>query len=183
MVELLLTLVFLENQYCSRILSKFWKYSFASSFKPYFRSADCFGKRYLVFCLLHSISKPILAMFIELIAGMGTEIQSKMYLPGYYSIPTLTSNVGHGGWSLLNENKSLTNGQQYDILSMRPVVDGFHESSKEQVRQMILKHESIFKHQVYVLQPLFFVLSNFVYPQNSYLTLEHVYLSFCRSAQ
>ncbi|KAL6135570.1 hypothetical protein ACLB2K_067797 [Fragaria x ananassa] len=86
---------------------------------------------------------------------MGTEIQSKMYLPGYYSIPTLTSNVGHGGWSLLNENKSLTNGQQYDILLTRPVVDGFHESSKEQVKQMILKHESIFKHQLNELHRLY----------------------------
>ncbi|KAM5581301.1 hypothetical protein ABKV19_010497 [Rosa sericea] len=86
---------------------------------------------------------------------MGTEVQSKMYLPGYYSIPTLTSNAGHGGWSLLHENKTLKNGQQYDILLTRPVVDGFHRCSKEQVRQMILKHESIFKHQLNELHRLY----------------------------
>ncbi|XP_050382513.1 uncharacterized protein LOC126799360 [Argentina anserina] len=86
---------------------------------------------------------------------MGTEIQSKMYLPGYYTIPTLTSNVGHGGWSLLHQNKTLKNGQHHDILSTRLVVDGFHECSKEQVKQMILKHESMFKHQLNELHRLY----------------------------
>ncbi|KAH0973621.1 hypothetical protein GBA52_025777 [Prunus armeniaca] len=46
---------------------------------------------------------------------MGTEVQSKMYQPGYYSVQKLSSNVGHGSWSLLHENKNLKNGQQYEL--------------------------------------------------------------------
>ncbi|BBH00273.1 hypothetical protein Prudu_010221 [Prunus dulcis] len=79
---------------------------------------------------------------------MGTEVQSKMYLPGYYSVQKLSSNVGHGSWSLLHENKNLKNGQQYELFLTRPIMDGFHGRDKEQMRQTILKHESVFRHQI-----------------------------------
>ncbi|CAB4274959.1 unnamed protein product [Prunus armeniaca] len=85
--------------------------------------------------------------------GMGTEVQSKMYLPGYYSVQKLSGNVGHGSWSLLHENKNLKNGQEYELFLTRPIMDGFHGCDKEQMRQTILKHESVFRHQVYILEP------------------------------
>ncbi|KAI5340919.1 hypothetical protein L3X38_020193 [Prunus dulcis] len=86
---------------------------------------------------------------------MGTEVQSKMYLPGYYSVQKLSSNVGHGSWSLLHENKNLKNGQQYELFLTRPIMDGFHARDKEQMRQTILKHESVFRHQLNELHRLY----------------------------
>ncbi|KAI5340905.1 hypothetical protein L3X38_020179 [Prunus dulcis] len=86
---------------------------------------------------------------------MGTEVQSKMYLPGYYSVQKLSSNVGHGSWSLLHENKNLKNGQQYELFLTRPIMDGFHGRDKEQMRQTILKHESVFRHQLNELHRLY----------------------------
>ncbi|CAB4274946.1 unnamed protein product [Prunus armeniaca] len=86
---------------------------------------------------------------------MGTEVQSKMYQPGYYSVQKLSSNVGHGSWSLLHENKNLKNGQQYELFLTRPIMDGFHGRDKEQMRQTILKHESVFRHQLNELYPVY----------------------------
>ncbi|TQD79769.1 hypothetical protein C1H46_034693 [Malus baccata] len=77
---------------------------------------------------------------------MGTEVQSKMYFPGYYSIQNLSSNVGHGSWSLLHENTNLKNGQQYEVFLTRPVIDGFHGRDKD---------ESIFRHQLNELHRLY----------------------------
>ncbi|KAM1164086.1 hypothetical protein TB2_023289 [Malus domestica] len=85
---------------------------------------------------------------------MGTEVQSKMYFRGYCSIQNLSSNVGHGSWSLLHENRNLKNGQQYEVVLTRPVIDGFQGRDKEQLKQTIRKHESIFRHQVYILEPV-----------------------------
>ncbi|KAM1358124.1 hypothetical protein ACFX14_045304 [Malus domestica] len=78
-----------------------------------------------------------------------------MYFPGYYSIQNLSSAVSHGSWSLLHENRNLKNGQQYEVFLTRPVTDGFHGCDKEQLRQTILKHESIFKHQLNELHHLY----------------------------
>ncbi|KAM1164085.1 hypothetical protein TB2_023288 [Malus domestica] len=94
---------------------------------------------------------------------MGTEVQSKMYFPGYCSIQNLSSNVGHGSWSLLHENTNLKNGQQYEVFLTRPVIDGFHGRDEGQLRQTILKHESIFRHQVYVLEPIILRFSSIDY--------------------
>ncbi|KAB2610319.1 hypothetical protein D8674_018351 [Pyrus ussuriensis x Pyrus communis] len=74
---------------------------------------------------------------------MGTEVQSKMYFPGYCSIQNLSSNVVNGSWSLLHENTNLKNGQQYEVFLTRLVIDGFHECDKVRLRQTILKHETI----------------------------------------
>ncbi|PQP97625.1 uncharacterized protein Pyn_18229 [Prunus yedoensis var. nudiflora] len=101
--------------------------------------------------LVSSRSLPVFGNF-----GMGTEVQSKMYLPGYYSVQKLSSNVvGHGSWSLLHENKNLKNGQQYELFLTRPIMDGFHGCDKEQMRQTILKHESVFRHQLNELHRLY----------------------------
>lgn len=89
-------------------------------------------------------------MSLVLNAGMGTEVQSKMYLPGCYSMKDLSNSASYGGWSLHHESKPLKNGQHYDIFLTRPIVDGFDFDgyNKEQLRQTIMKHESIFRHQV-----------------------------------
>ncbi|KAM1544659.1 hypothetical protein ACFX10_045092 [Malus domestica] len=94
-------------------------------------------------------------MLLWLIAGTGAEVQSKMHFPGYYSIPNISSAVSHGSWSLLHDNRNLKNGQQYEVFLTRPVTDGFHGWHKEKLRQTILKHESIFKHQLNELHHLY----------------------------
>ncbi|XP_015879824.3 uncharacterized protein LOC107415920 isoform X1 [Ziziphus jujuba] len=88
---------------------------------------------------------------------MGTEVQSKMYLPGCYSMKDLSNSASYGGWSLHHESKPLKNGQHYDIFLTRPIVDGFDFDgyNKEQLRQTIMKHESIFRHQVRELHRLY----------------------------
>ncbi|KAH0969555.1 hypothetical protein GBA52_028567 [Prunus armeniaca] len=102
---------------------------------------------HFVVCVLDFVREKC-AFFERKVSRMGTEVQSKMYLPGYHSVQKLSSNVGHGSWSLLHENKNLKTGQQYELFLTRPIMDGFHGRDKEQMRQTILKHELVFRHQV-----------------------------------
>lgn len=85
---------------------------------------------------------------------MGTEVEPKMYLPGYYTLRDLDDNVGNGSWSVHNESRTSKNGQYYDILLTSPAIDGYPGYDKEQLKQTILKHEYIFKHQVCVISTL-----------------------------
>ncbi|KAA8530407.1 hypothetical protein F0562_005116 [Nyssa sinensis] len=87
--------------------------------------------------------------------GMGTEIQSKTYLPGYYSMKDLNDNVGNSLWGLYHEEKTLKNGQYHESFFPRPAIDGYLGYDKEQLRQTILKHESIFRHQLQELHRLY----------------------------
>ncbi|XP_059670393.1 uncharacterized protein LOC132315949 isoform X2 [Cornus florida] len=86
---------------------------------------------------------------------MGTEIQSKTYFPGYYSMRNLNDNASTDFWALCHEERTLKNGQNYDLLLTRPFVDGYSGYDKEQLRQTILKHESIFRHQLQELHRLY----------------------------
>lgn len=79
---------------------------------------------------------------------MGTEIQSKTYFPGYDSMPDLNNNAANGMWALYYEDKTLNSGQLHDSFLSRQTGNGYFAYEKEQVRQTILKHESIFRHQV-----------------------------------
>lgn len=81
--------------------------------------------------------------FIELIAGMGTKIQCKTYLPTY-----LNSHVNNRVSLLNHEEQKLRSVQHFDFFASCVPVDGYFEHDKEKVRQTILKHESIFRHQV-----------------------------------
>ena len=95
-------------------------------------------------------------LFLELIAGMGTEVQSKMYIPSYYSMRDVNDDASNSGWSRHHENKALMNGQYYDLFLPRQTVEGYLGYEKEQLRQTILRHESIFRHQVLFVMPFFF---------------------------
>ncbi|PON65984.1 hypothetical protein PanWU01x14_112110 [Parasponia andersonii] len=88
---------------------------------------------------------------------MGTEVESKMYLPGYYSSKDIGNNAGYGGWSLHHESNTLKNGQHYGIFLSKPTLDGvdYDAYDKEKLRQTIMKHESIFRHQVHELHRLY----------------------------
>ncbi|KAF3444815.1 hypothetical protein FNV43_RR14508 [Rhamnella rubrinervis] len=80
-----------------------------------------------------------------------------MYLPGYYSMKDLSNSAGYGGWSLHHESKSLKNGQHYDLFLPRPIMNEFDFDgyNKERLRQTIMEHESIFRHQVHELHRLY----------------------------
>ncbi|KAL8117178.1 hypothetical protein AgCh_015183 [Apium graveolens] len=76
---------------------------------------------------------------------MGTKLHSKAYFPGYYSRDL--SNAGNGMWAVYDEGKSFQNGQVNDSFLASSTVDRCIGYSKENVRQTILKHESMFREQ------------------------------------
>ena len=88
---------------------------------------------------------------------MGTEVQSKMYIPSYYSMRDVNDDASNSSWSLHHENKALMNGQYYDLFLTRQTVEGYLGYEKEQLRQTILRHESIFRHQVLFVMLLLFL--------------------------
>ncbi|KAH7554528.1 hypothetical protein ACOSQ2_028314 [Xanthoceras sorbifolium] len=84
---------------------------------------------------------------------MGTEVQSKMYMPGYYSLRDLNDNAGNGSWSLHQQKKIF--GQYREFFLTRPAIDVNEGNDKEQLRQTILKHECVFKHQLHELHRVY----------------------------
>ncbi|WCJ25650.1 hypothetical protein M5689_007520 [Euphorbia peplus] len=84
---------------------------------------------------------------------MGTKVQHKMYLPGYYPTRDLNNGTGNGSWSSHNEDKTF--GQYYGIFSAQPAIDGYVGFEKEQLRQTILKHEMIFRQQLHEMHRLY----------------------------
>ncbi|XP_007032640.2 PREDICTED: uncharacterized protein LOC18601589 [Theobroma cacao] len=80
---------------------------------------------------------------------MGTEVHSNMQLPGYYSLRNLNGNTGNVGWPLHHENR---NSGQFNDLFLTRLAMGY---DKEQMRQTILKHDSIFRHQLRELHRLY----------------------------
>lgn len=94
-----------------------------------------------------------LSLFLSInFAGMGTEVQSEMYMPCYYSLRDLNDNTGNGSWSLHQQNSMLGIGQYHDFCLTRPAIDVNDHSDREQLRQTILTHESVFRHQVFISQ-------------------------------
>ncbi|KAK4346453.1 hypothetical protein RND71_032792 [Anisodus tanguticus] len=86
---------------------------------------------------------------------MGTTIQCKTYLPGFFSTSDLNNNGTNTPWLLNHENKCRKRSHCTDsVLSPQPV-DGYFECDKEKVRQTILKHETIFRHQLQELHRLY----------------------------
>lgn len=88
---------------------------------------------------------------------MGTQIlHSKRYSTGYCSIWGPNAIVSNDIWSVYHEDKAPKNGQYGDsLLSGQVTVNGSIEYNKEKVRQTILKHESMFRHQLQELHRLY----------------------------
>ncbi|XP_010258910.1 PREDICTED: uncharacterized protein LOC104598504 [Nelumbo nucifera] len=86
---------------------------------------------------------------------MGTKVQCKSYLPGYYSMRDLNEDANSGSWPLYYENKTLKSGHCYNGFSSRPTTDGYLGYDKEVLKQTMLMHESIFRKQVYELHRLY----------------------------
>ncbi|XP_058070194.1 uncharacterized protein LOC131219201 [Magnolia sinica] len=84
---------------------------------------------------------------------MGTKVQCKSYLPGYYPMRDLNLNANNGSWSLSYEEKILKSGQYYNYFSSTPM-DG-SEYDKEALKKTMLKHEVTFRNQVHELHRLY----------------------------
>ncbi|KAJ9562100.1 hypothetical protein OSB04_007260 [Centaurea solstitialis] len=86
---------------------------------------------------------------------MGATVQSKTHFPG--SMMDLNNGFCNGVWDLYHDDRSRivsgpVNSQHYDYFLTRQATDGY---AKEQIRQTILKHESIFRHQLQELHRLY----------------------------
>ncbi|XP_016459144.1 uncharacterized protein LOC107782726 [Nicotiana tabacum] len=86
---------------------------------------------------------------------MGTKLQCKRYLPGFCSMSDLNSNGTNIPWLVNHENKSRKRNQCTDSVLSLQLVDGYFECDKEKVRQTILKHEKVFRHQLQELHRLY----------------------------
>ena len=99
-----------------------------------------------------------LATFLHSLAGMGTEVHSKSYLPGYYSMRDLNEDANSSSWALYYGDKTLTNGQYYHGFMPRTVTDAHPGHDRDALKQKMLEHEAIFKNQVRMVSIIYFVL-------------------------
>ncbi|KAK1296380.1 hypothetical protein QJS10_CPB15g01309 [Acorus calamus] len=83
---------------------------------------------------------------------MGTKVESKNYLPGYYTMRDFGADANSRSWSFYyNDLRSM---QHYNGFASTSV-DGYPEDDKELLKQTMLKHETIFRNQVYELHRLY----------------------------
>ncbi|GKU99634.1 hypothetical protein SLEP1_g12449 [Rubroshorea leprosula] len=86
---------------------------------------------------------------------MGTKVQCQSYLPGYYSMGDLNEDSNSLSWSLYYGDKTLANGEYYNVVSSRAIADACPGYGKDVLKQTMLKHEAIFKDQVSELHRLY----------------------------
>ncbi|KAK6242686.1 hypothetical protein SCA6_008075 [Theobroma cacao] len=86
---------------------------------------------------------------------MGTKVQSKSYLPGYYSMRDLNEDSNSCSWPLYYGDKTLTNGQYYNGFFPRAIADAYPGYDKDALKRTMLEHEAIFKNQVSELHRLY----------------------------
>lgn len=86
---------------------------------------------------------------------MGTKVQCKTYLPGFCSISDIKNDRTNTPWLLNHENKSRKRSQCTDSVLPSQPFDGNFECDKEKMRQTILNHETIFRHQLQELHRLY----------------------------
>lgn len=102
------------------------------------------GYDYLLLDFVHRIKH----ILIWLAAGMGTEVQFKMFFPGYCFTEDINDKAGNRSLQLSCDNSTLKNGNQLNGFSRWPTSYIHFKCEKEELRKMILKQESIFRHQV-----------------------------------
>ncbi|XP_038983441.1 uncharacterized protein LOC103705318 isoform X2 [Phoenix dactylifera] len=83
---------------------------------------------------------------------MGTKVQCKGYIPGYYPMTNLNNDT-NSSWSLYHEDKTFS-GQLYNGFKVR-AVNEHSEYDKEMLKRIMLEHEAVFRKQVYELHRLY----------------------------
>ncbi|XP_057509347.1 uncharacterized protein LOC130791981 isoform X2 [Actinidia eriantha] len=86
---------------------------------------------------------------------MGTKVHCKSYLPGYCSMRDLNEDSSSSNWPLFSGDKPLANGQYYNSFLPRTVTNAYPEGDKDALKQTMLEHEAVFKHQVFELHRLY----------------------------
>ncbi|KAL6969739.1 hypothetical protein U1Q18_029449 [Sarracenia purpurea var. burkii] len=86
---------------------------------------------------------------------MGTKVHCKSYLPGYFSMRDLNEDSSSSNWPLFYGDKTPANGQYYSSFLPRTVTNEYPGADKDILKQTMLEHEAIFKHQVFELHRLY----------------------------
>ncbi|TYH91163.1 hypothetical protein ES332_A13G097800v1 [Gossypium tomentosum] len=89
------------------------------------------------------------------VRGMGTKVQSKSYLPGFYSMRDFNEDSNGCSWPLYCGDKTLTSGQYYNSFFPRAIADVYPEYDKDRLKRTMLEHEAIFHNQVSELHRLY----------------------------
>ncbi|KAJ4974829.1 hypothetical protein NE237_008003 [Protea cynaroides] len=87
--------------------------------------------------------------------GMGTRVQCKNFLPRYFSMMDLNEDVNNDSWPLCYEDETLNSGQYYNGFLPRSSTDVYMGYDKEILKHTMLKHEAIFRGQVYELHRIY----------------------------
>lgn len=87
--------------------------------------------------------------------GMGTKVQIENCLPAHYSMKDLNRESNGASWPSCFGDSNLSNGQFYYGFLPRTVADSQPGPDRDLVKQTMLKHEAIFKDQVYELHRLY----------------------------
>lgn len=85
---------------------------------------------------------------MPILAGMGTQVHYKGFLPSYYSMRDLNEDANSSSWPLCYGDKTLTNGQYCNGFTSRTVTDAYPGYDKDILKQKMIEHEAIFRNQV-----------------------------------
>ncbi|XP_075506949.1 uncharacterized protein LOC142543523 isoform X1 [Primulina tabacum] len=88
-------------------------------------------------------------------AGMGTKVQCKSFLPGYYSMRDLNEDSSSSSWPLFYGDNTPTNGQYFNGFIPRTTIDDHSGYEKDAMKQKMLEHETVFRNQVHELHRLY----------------------------
>lgn len=86
---------------------------------------------------------------------MGTEIQNKAHFSGSYSTRDVSDNLGNNIRALYDRHKAFNIDHFNGPFLRKRTIDGYSGYEKEQLKQTILKHEFIFKHQLEELHRIY----------------------------
>ncbi|GMJ04646.1 hypothetical protein like AT1G13940 [Hibiscus trionum] len=86
---------------------------------------------------------------------MGTEVQSKSYLPGFYSMRDLNEDSNSFSCPLYYGDKTWINDQYYSSFFPKAVADSYPQRDKDRLKRKMLEHEAIFQNQVSELHRLY----------------------------
>ncbi|KAE8710189.1 protein O-linked-mannose beta-1,4-N-acetylglucosaminyltransferase 2-like [Hibiscus syriacus] len=86
---------------------------------------------------------------------MGTEVGSKSYLPGFYSMRDLNKDSNCCSWPLYYGDKTLKNDQYYNSFLPKAIADSYPQHDKDRLKRKMLEHEALFQNQVSELHRLY----------------------------
>ncbi|XP_022962045.1 uncharacterized protein LOC111462625 isoform X2 [Cucurbita moschata] len=86
---------------------------------------------------------------------MGTKVQCKSSLPGFYPMRDLNNDSNSHNWHLFYGERSFSTAQYHKVVSPMACANGYRGDDKDVVKQKMLEHEAVFKNQVFELHRLY----------------------------